>query len=73
MTWNQLWWPLMVTSQPAMRTLPLGVAALAQQQGKRYDLLITGASVSVLPIIVLFAVAQKQIVKGLSVSSGLKM
>jgi ABC-type glycerol-3-phosphate transport system permease component len=46
---------------------------LAQQQGKRYDLLITGASVSVLPIIVLFAIAQKQIVKGLSVSSGLKM
>ena len=42
-TWNQLWWPLMVTSQPNMRTLPLGVAALALQQGKRYDLLITGA------------------------------
>jgi len=73
MTWNQLWWPLMVTSQPNMRTLPLGVAALALQQGKRYDLLITGAAVSVIPIIVLFALAQKQIVKGLSVSSGLKM
>ncbi|NLJ39386.1 MAG: carbohydrate ABC transporter permease [Candidatus Atribacteria bacterium] len=73
MTWNQLWWPLMVTSQPNMRTLPLGVAALALQQGKRYDLLITGASVSVIPIIILFAIAQKQIIKGLSVSSGLKM
>ena len=72
-TWNQLWWPLMVTSQPEMRTLPLGVATLAFQYGKRYDLLITGASVSVIPIIVLFALAQKQIVKGLSVSSGLKM
>ena len=72
-TWNQLWWPLMVTSQPNMRTLPLGVATLAYQYGKRYDLLITGASVSVIPIIVLFAIAQKQIVKGLSVSSGLKM
>ncbi len=72
-TWNQLWWPLMVTSQPNMRTLPLGVATLAFQYGKRYDLLVTGASVSVIPIIILFAIAQKQIIKGLSVSSGLKM
>ncbi len=72
-TWNQLWWPLMVTSQPNMRTLPLGVAALAFQHAKRYDLLVTGASVSVIPVIVLFVAAQKQIVKGLSISSGLKM
>jgi multiple sugar transport system permease protein len=27
--WNALWWPLMVTSRPEMRTLPLGIASLA--------------------------------------------
>jgi multiple sugar transport system permease protein len=71
-SWNQLWWPLMVISKEALRTLPLGVAALAFQHGKRFEIIVTGASLAVLPVMVVFIFAQRTLVKGM-VLTGLKM
>jgi len=71
-SWNQLWWPLMIVSTQQMRTLPLGVAALAFQHAKRFDMVVTGASLSVLPVMVVFALAQRQMVKGITLT-GMKI
>jgi multiple sugar transport system permease protein len=71
-SWNQLWWPLMVVSREAMRTLPLGVAALTFQIAKRYDMIVTGASLAVLPVMVVFIFAQRTLIKGMMLT-GLKM
>jgi multiple sugar transport system permease protein len=71
-SWNQLWWPLMVVSKEAMRTLPLGVAALTFQIAKRYDMIVTGASLAVFPVMVVFVFAQRTLVKGMMLT-GLKM
>ncbi len=71
-SWNQLWWPLMVVSKEAMWTLPLGVAALAFQHGTRYDMIVTGASVAVFPVMVVFIFAQRTLVKGMTLT-GLKV
>jgi multiple sugar transport system permease protein len=67
-TWNQLWWPLMVVSKADMRTLPLGIAALAFQHAKRYDMIVTGAAISVIPIILVFAFAVRKLVRGVTLS-----
>jgi len=71
-SWNQLWWPLMVVDKEAMRTLPLGIAALTFQIAKRYDMIVTGASLAVLPVLVVFIFAQRTLIKGMMLT-GLKM
>jgi len=71
-SWNQLWWPLMIVSNKNMYTLPLGIVALAHQFGKRFDMVVTGATLAVLPIMIVFALAQRQMVKGVTVT-GMKL
>jgi multiple sugar transport system permease protein len=71
-SWNQLWWPLMVVSKEAMRTLPLGIAALTFQIAKRYDMIVTGAALAVAPVMVVFIFAQRTLIKGMMLT-GLKM
>jgi len=71
-SWNQLWWPLMVVSKETMRTLPLGVAALTFQIAKRYDMIVTGASLAVFRSWWFFIFAQRTLLKGMMLT-GLKM
>lgn len=67
-SWGQLWWPLMIISKPEMRTLPLAMASLTVQIGKRFDMIVTGAALAILPIIIVFAFAQKQVIKGVTLT-----
>ena len=70
--WNQLWWPVMVVSTAEdMRTLTLGIFSLQSQITVRYDMLITGAAIGVLPVMLVFALTQRRIVDGISLT-GLK-
>jgi multiple sugar transport system permease protein len=67
-SWNLLWWPVMVINSTEMRTLPLGIVSLAWENGARFDLAIAGASVAIVPVMVLFALAQKTIVRGVALT-----
>ncbi|MCL4376790.1 MAG: carbohydrate ABC transporter permease [Actinobacteria bacterium] len=71
-SWNQLWWPLMIISKPEMRTLTLAMANLSVQIGKRFDMIVTSAALAVLPVMIVFAIAQKQVVKGVTLT-GMKL
>jgi ABC-type glycerol-3-phosphate transport system permease component len=71
-TWNQLWWPLMIISKSDMRTLPLAIAALTFQHAKRYDMIVTGATLAVIPVMIVFAFAQRQLIKGVTLT-GMKV
>jgi len=66
--WNALWWPLMVTSRPEMRTLPLGIASLAWEYASRNDLVIAGASIAVIPVLIIFALMTRTIVRGVALT-----
>ena len=68
--WNQFYWPLVITTKPEMRMLTQNVAMTAVQLGPRYDTLIAGAVVSVLPIVILFALAMRQVVESVTFSGG---
>jgi multiple sugar transport system permease protein len=71
-TWNQLWWPLMIVSKESMRTLPLAVTALTFQHAKRYDMIVTGATLAVIPVMIVFAAAQRRLVRGVTLT-GMKI
>jgi arabinosaccharide transport system permease protein len=68
-SWNNYLWPLLVLSDSKKFTLPIGLTSLMSPYGNNYTLLISGAVMSVLPIIVLFLSAQKFFIEGMSTGS----
>ncbi|WP_196594618.1 carbohydrate ABC transporter permease [Pectinatus sottacetonis] len=62
--WNDYFWPLVMTTNDAVRTLPVGIAALRQvESGIHYNILMAGNVMLILPIIIVFILAQKQIIR----------
>lgn len=63
-TWNDYFWPLVMTTNDAVRTLPLGVSMLrATMDGIRWNVLMAGNIILVLPIIIVFIISQKKIIE----------
>ena len=69
--WNDLLWPLVVTSSPEMRTLPAGLALFGGQHITDHAVLLAGAVISLLPIAIAFFLAQRYFVAGVA-TTGLK-
>ncbi len=70
-SWNNFLWPLVVIHDPSMMTLPLGLSTMSSRFVTDWNLLLAGATVSVLPIIAVFLFAQRYILQGIAMS-GLK-
>lgn len=69
--WNDLLWPLIVTSSPEMRTLPAGLTLFGGQHVTDHAVLLAGATISLLPLAVAFFLAQRFFVAGVA-TTGLK-
>jgi sn-glycerol 3-phosphate transport system permease protein len=64
--WNDYFWPLVMTVDDRVRTLPLGVALLREQgSGVRWHIVMAGNTLLSLPALALFALGQKHLLKGL--------
>jgi sn-glycerol 3-phosphate transport system permease protein len=62
--YNDYFWPLVMTTDDAVRTLPLGVALLREQgTGVRWHIVMAGNVVLSLPVLALFAWAQKHLMR----------
>ena len=68
-SWNNFLWPLLVLSDSSKFTLPIGLNSLLGPYGNHYTLLISGAVMTVLPIMILFFSAQKFFIEGMSTGS----
>lgn len=71
MIWNSLLWPLVMTNTPEMRPLQVGLAVFNQESGTDWELLMAASTFSILPLLIIFFVAQKQFVEGIT-RSGMK-
>ena len=69
--WNSFMWPLIVTSRQQLYTLPLGLMNFKQQHSAQWGNLMAGATIAIIPVIIVFLFAQKYIIEGIAVS-GLK-
>jgi len=69
--WNDLLWPLVMTSSTDMRTLPAGLTLFGGQHITDHAVLLAGATISLLPLALAFALAQKYFVAGVA-TTGLK-
>jgi multiple sugar transport system permease protein len=70
-TWNELFWPLVVINSPTMKVVTLGLLSFTNMYFIEYNLVTAAAVVSILPILIVFLVCQKWVVRGV-VLSGLK-
>ncbi len=70
-SWNSFMWPLVVTNSENMRVLQVGLSYFNQEQASNYPLLMAASTFCTLPLLLLFVLAQRQIVSSYS-RSGLK-
>ncbi|HBU82754.1 MAG TPA: carbohydrate ABC transporter permease [Paenibacillus sp.] len=70
--WNDYFWPLVMTTSDAARTLPIGISKLREVDGgAAWHILMAGNMILVVPILIVFLFGQRQIIKAF-VYSGVK-
>lgn len=66
-TWNDYFWPLVLTTNDAVRTLPVGVVSMrASESGINFHVLMAANVLLSLPILVIYLFANKHIIKAFS-------
>jgi sn-glycerol 3-phosphate transport system permease protein len=65
-TYNQYFWPLLVTNQTLMRTTQVGIAQLRFEETLRFGLVMAGVVMVAIPTLALLVVGQRQLVRGLT-------
>jgi multiple sugar transport system permease protein len=66
--WNDLMWPLIMTSQDSVRVLSVGVATLVGQHATRNNLLMAASVLATTPMIIIFIICQKQFIAGIAIT-----
>ncbi len=68
--WNDYFWPLVMTTDDTIRTLPLGVALLREQgTGVRWHIVMAGNVLLSAPALALFALGQRQLLRAVAMST----
>jgi len=70
--WDSFLWPLSVVNDASMRTLPLALTSLNSEHGPRYDLQTAAAVLTNIPVLLVFLIAQRQLIRGVALT-GAKM
>ena len=65
-SWNSFLWPMLAVSERNLRTLPFGLYAFVSEGGAKTELMMAASTIIVVPMIILFLFARKQIVNGVS-------
>ena len=67
-TWNDFLWPLVVTGSDNMRTIPVGLSYFVGQYSTAWNLLMAGSVIALLPVLVIYLLAQKTFVQGITLT-----
>jgi multiple sugar transport system permease protein len=67
-TWNDFLWPLVVTGSDQMRTIPIGLSYFVGQYATAWNLLMAGSVVALLPVLVIYLLAQQTFVQGITLT-----
>jgi len=70
-SWNELLWPLVVTSYSSQMPLSAGLATLLSDRTTNYPVAMAASLLAMAPVLIMFIVLQRRVIDGLA-SSGLK-
>ena len=68
-SWNDYFMQLIMVRSTSMQTLPLGVAAMQSEFATNYGVLMAGATLSSIPMIVIFLIFQKNFTQGITMGA----
>ncbi|MDQ2848305.1 MAG: carbohydrate ABC transporter permease [Actinomycetota bacterium] len=69
--WNDFLWPVYVLFSPSKLTLPAGLSTLQGAATTNYPIIMAGAVIASVPVLILFVLAQRQVVESVA-RSGIK-
>jgi ABC-type glycerol-3-phosphate transport system permease component len=64
--WNDFIWPLIVTTDPNMFVINLGISSLVGPYDYQYGILLSGTLLAAIPMIIVFLLFQRQFIAGLT-------
>lgn len=70
-SWNSFLWPLLVTNDKKFRLLNNGLSAFATESGSDVHLQLAAATLTVIPILIVYLVFRKEIIRGVA-KNGIK-
>jgi ABC-type glycerol-3-phosphate transport system permease component len=65
-TYNQYLWPLLITNNPNMRTVQIGIALLQDEERLMINVIMAGVVFILIPTLTLFIVSNRQLIRGLT-------
>jgi ABC-type glycerol-3-phosphate transport system permease component len=65
-TYNQYYWPLLVTDSPEWRTTQVGITAFRSSEVALFNLQMAGTIIVMIPTLALLVIGQRQLVRGLT-------
>ncbi len=68
--WNAYLWPLIVLTEQDVRTLPIILTWYDSQHSSQDNLVMAASVLIVIPVLIIFAMSQKWIVRGLTLTGG---
>jgi len=70
-SWNSFLWPLLVTNSSDLRLLNNGLSAFATESGSDVQLQMAAATITVVPILIIYLIFRKEIIRGVA-KNGIK-
>ena len=70
-SWNEFFWPLVITNRVDMKVVTVGLQSFTNMYFVEYHLITAAAVLSVIPMVIMFAIFQRGIVRAVAMS-GLK-
>ncbi|MCM0649021.1 carbohydrate ABC transporter permease [Clostridium swellfunianum] len=68
-SWNDFFWPLLVTNTASMRTIQVGLASFKFQDSTQYGPMMAGAVIASIPMFILFFSLQKYFLQGITIGA----
>lgn len=69
--WRSYTWPLLVTNNINLRTLPIGLKYLVQETSSEYQVMMAASLMAIIPVLIIYTLCEKQFVKSITLT-GLK-
>lgn len=66
--WNNFLWPFIVSNSPEIMTIPVGLGTVKNAYGVQYASEMASAMIGALPLLIVFMIFQRHIIKGFATS-----
>ena len=64
--WNDFFFPLVFIQSDRLKTLPVGLSSFIGQHATQWDLLFTGLSIAILPMLALYLAMSRYFIQGMT-------